>query len=232
VRARLSKILNIIKKLPLLFSSFIFLIEIETFDWICLASNNTSTTKASVTTSSTGSVDLNIDVDEIMKMTDVSNSNCDGSIKNNINSSNSSRSVGSSIFNIFSSSGSNKNEHNYDNGNKTTTNNDNSKRLSLKQLCHYCQINLKSTQNLIMCVKQILSSIPIIQRKARTNIPSELNIWYDKSTSIRSSLSSSQAPPLSDTAGSKRMIELTWMDRRTQCDALSSVIHYLLSYQD
>lgn len=111
---------------------------------------------------------------------------------------------------------------------KTTANNNNSKRLSLKQLCHYCQINLKSTQNLIMCVKQILSSIPIIQRKARTNIPSELNIWY-KSTSIRSSLSSSS---LSDTAGSKRMIELTWMDRRTQCDALSSVIHYLLSYQD
>jgi hypothetical protein len=232
VRARLSKILNVIKKLPLLFSSFIFLIEIETFDWICLASNNTSTTKASVTTSSTGSVDLNIDVDEIMKMTDVSNSNCDGSIKNDINSSNSSRSVGSSIFNIFSSSGSNKNEHNYDNDNKTTTNNNNSKRLSLKQLCHYCQINLKSTQNLLMCVKQILSSIPIIQRKARTNIPSELNIWYDKSSSIRSSLSSSPPSSLSDTAGSKRMIELTWMDRRTQCDALSSVIHYLLSYQD
>ena len=232
MRARLSKILNVIKKLPLLFSSFIFLIEIETFDWICLASNNTSTTKASVTTSSTGSVDLNIDVDEIMKMTDVSNSNCDGSIKNDINSSNSSRSVGSSIFNIFSSSGSNKNEHNYDNDNKTTTNNNNSKRLSLKQLCHYCQINLKSTQNLLMCVKQILSSIPIIQRKARTNIPSELNIWYDKSSSIRSSLSSSPPSSLSDTAGSKRMIELTWMDRRTQCDALSSVIHYLLSYQD
>lgn len=230
MRARLSKILNIIKRLPLLFSSFIFLIEIETFDWICLASNNASTTNASVTTSSTGSVDLNIDVDESMKMTDVDNSNCDGSIKNNNNSS--SRSVGSSIFNIFSSSGSNKNEDNYDNNNKTTTNNNNSKRLSLKQLCHYCQINLKSTQNLIMCVKQILSSIPIIQRKARTNIPSELNIWYDKSTSIRSSLSSSPTPSLSDTAGSKRMIELTWMDRRTQCDALSSVIHYLLSYQD
>ena len=225
MRARLSKILNIIKKLPLLFSSFIFLIEIETFDWICLASNNSSTT-------STGSVDLNIDVDEIMKMTDVGNSNCDGSIKNNNNNNSSSRSVGSSIFNIFSSSGSNKNEHNYDNDNKTTTNNNNSKRLSLKQLCHYSQINLKSTQNLLMCVKHILSSIPIIQRKARTNIPSELNIWYDKSTSIRSSLSSSPIPSLSDTAGSKRMIELTWMDRRTQCDALSSVIHYLLSYQD
>ena len=225
MRARLIKILNIIKKLPLLFSSFIFLIEIETFDWICLASNNSSTT-------STGSVDLNIDVDEIMKMTDVGNSNCDGSIKNNNNNNSSSRSVGSSIFNIFSSSGSNKNEHNYDNDNKTTTNNNNSKRLSLKQLCHYSQINLKSTQNLLMCVKHILSSIPIIQRKARTNIPSELNIWYDKSTSIRSSLSSSPIPSLSDTAGSKRMIELTWMDRRTQCDALSSVIHYLLSYQD
>lgn len=229
MRARLSKILNIIKKLPLLFSSFIFLIEIETFDWICLASNNISTTNASVTTSSTGSVDLDIDVNEIMKMTDVSNSNCDGSIKNNNSSSNSGR---SSIFNIFSSSGSNKNEHNNDNDNKTTTNNNNSKRLSLKQLCHYSQINLKSTQNLLMCVKHILSSIPIIQRKARTNIPSELNIWYDKSTSIRSSLSSSPIPSLSDTAGSKRMIELTWMDRRTQCDALSSVIHYLLSYQD
>jgi hypothetical protein len=229
VRVRLSKILNIIKKLPLSFSSFIFLIEIEIFDWICLASNNTSTTNAASVI--TESVDLDVDVDEIMKMThDEGNSNCDGNTKNNMNVSisSSSRSVASSIFNIFGSNSSNKNEHNYDNNN----NNNNSKRLSLKQLCRYFQINLKSTQNLIMCVKQILSSIPIIQRKARTNIPSELNIWYDKSK-YRSSLS--QSPPsssLSDTAGSERMIELTWMDRRTQCDALSSVIHYLLSYKD